>query len=116
MLQAEMSARGLASDSRNARSQRWGSPRRWIRGFRRTDLMRLVAYGAQYHVLEDERLLPPSDLTLALVVPARGGALDKEIARMGFRLTWLGGGYGRLDGGVYTEAALSRAVKRRQFD
>jgi len=73
-----------------------------VRGFRRTDLMRLVAYGAQYHVLEDERLLPPSDLTLALVVPARGGALEEEIARMGFRLTWLGGGYGRLDGGVYT--------------
>jgi antitoxin (DNA-binding transcriptional repressor) of toxin-antitoxin stability system len=29
-------------------------------------------------------------------------ALDHEIARMGFRLTWLGGGYGRIDGGVYT--------------
>jgi hypothetical protein len=73
-----------------------------VRGFRRTDLMRLVAYGAQYHVLEDERLLAPSDLTLGLVVPSTSTALDDEIARMGFRLTWFGGGYGRIDGGVYT--------------
>jgi hypothetical protein len=73
-----------------------------VRGFRRTDLKRLLAYGAQYHVLEDERLPSPSDLTLVLVVPARSAALDDEIARMGFRLTWLGGGYGRIDGGVYT--------------
>jgi len=73
-----------------------------VRGFRRTDLLRLVAYGAQYHVLEDERLLSPSDLTLVLVVPARSAALDDEIARTGFRMTWLGGGYGRIDGGVYT--------------
>ncbi|MCK6586240.1 MAG: hypothetical protein L6Q76_01515 [Polyangiaceae bacterium] len=73
-----------------------------VRGFRRTDLKRLVAYGAQYHVLEDERLLSPDELTLVLVVPARGASLDDEIARMGFRLTWLGGGYGRIDGGVYT--------------
>ena len=73
-----------------------------VRGFRRTDLKRLLAYGAQYHVLEDERLPWPSDLTLVLVVPARSAALDDEIARMGFRLTWIGGGYGRIDGGVYT--------------
>jgi len=72
------------------------------RGFRRSDLMRLVSYGSQYHVLEHERLLSPSDLTLVLVVPARSAALDDEIARMGFRLTLLGGGYGRIDGGVYT--------------
>ena len=73
-----------------------------VRGFRRTDLKRLVSYGAQYHVLEDERLVSPSDLTLALVIPSRNAALDAEIARMGWRLTLLGGGYGRIDGGVYT--------------
>jgi hypothetical protein len=73
-----------------------------VRGFRRTDLMRLLSYGAQYHVLEDERLLSPNDLTLVLVVPAMNAALDHEVARTGFRLTWLGGGYGRIDGGVYT--------------
>ena len=71
-----------------------------VRGFRPTDLMRLLSYGAQYHVLEHERLPSPSDLTLVLVVPSRNAALDKEIARMGFRLTLLGGGYGRIDGGV----------------
>ena len=63
---------------------------------------RLASYGAQYHVLEDERLASPSDLTLALVIPSRNAALDAEIARMGWRLTLLGGGYGRIDGGVYT--------------
>jgi hypothetical protein len=73
-----------------------------VRGYRRNDLKRLVSYGAQYHVLEDERLLCPSDLTLVLVIPSRNAALDEEIARMGWRLTQLGGGYGRIDGGVYT--------------
>ena len=73
-----------------------------VRGFRRTDLKRLVSYGAQYHVLEDARLPYPSDLTLVLVVPSRNPHLDDEITRMGFRLTLLGGGYGRIDGGVYT--------------
>src|ERR1044072_8064995 len=69
------------------------------RGFRRADLMRLMSYGAQYHVLEDGGLLYPSDLTLGLVIPARNAALDDEIARMGLVLTGLGGGYGRIDGG-----------------
>jgi hypothetical protein len=73
-----------------------------VRGFRRNDLKRLASYGAQYHVLEDERLLSPNDLTLVLVIPSRNAALDDEIARMGWRLTLLGGGYGRIDGGVYT--------------
>src|SRR4051812_7914753 len=73
-----------------------------VRGFRRNDLKRLASYGAQYHVLEDERLLTPSDLTLVLVIPSRNAALDDEIARMRWRLTPLDGGYGRIDGGVYT--------------
>jgi hypothetical protein len=73
-----------------------------VRDFRRNDLKRLVSYGAQYHVLEDERLPSPTDLTLVLVVPSRNEALDDEITRMGWRLTLLGGGYGRIDGGVYT--------------
>lgn len=60
-----------------------------VRGFRRNDLKRLASYGAQYHVLEDERLLRPSDLTLVLVVPSRNAALDDEIARMGWRLVLL---------------------------
>ena len=73
-----------------------------VRGFRRGDLMRLASYGAQYHVLEGERLLHPSDLTLVLVIASRNTTFDDEIARMGWRLTLLGGGYGRIDGGVYT--------------
>jgi hypothetical protein len=73
-----------------------------VRGFRRNDMKRLASYGAQYHVLEDERLLRPSDLTLVLVIPSRNAALDDEIARMGWRLILLDRGYGRIDGGVYT--------------
>ncbi|MEP7123968.1 MAG: hypothetical protein ABJE95_23780 [Byssovorax sp.] len=73
-----------------------------VRGFRRNDLKRLASYGAQYHVLEDERLLRPADLTLVLVIPSRTGALDDEIARMGWRLVPLDQGYGRIEGGVYT--------------
>src|SRR5687767_1104175 len=34
-------------------------------------------------------------------VPARSTAFGDESARMRFRLTWLGGGYGRINGGVY---------------
>jgi hypothetical protein len=88
-----------------------------VRGFRRNDLKRLVSYGAQYHVLEDERLPYPAELTLALVIPSRNAALDDEIERMGWRLTLLGGGYGRIDGGVYTVLlALTDEVSEAERD
>jgi hypothetical protein len=73
-----------------------------VKEFRTTDLMKLASYGAQLHVLEHERIWAPADLTLVLVIPCRNAALGEEIARMGWRLTPLGGGYGRIDGGVYT--------------
>ena len=50
-----------------------------VRGFRRNDLKRLASYGARYHVLEDERLLRPGDLTLVLVIPSRNAALDVAV-------------------------------------
>jgi hypothetical protein len=88
-----------------------------VRGFRQTDLMRLLSYGAQYHVLEHERLFSPSDLTLVLVVPSSNAALEEEIARMGLRLTLLGGGYGRIDGGVYTVfLAITDEVSEQERD
>jgi hypothetical protein len=42
------------------------------------------------------------DLTLVLVVASVTPTLLTEIARMGWTLTPLGGGYGRIDGVVYT--------------
>src|SRR5262245_1002529 len=87
-----------------------------VKGFRKRDLMRLASYGAQYHVLEAERLGDPRDLTLALVIPSRNAAFDDEVARMRWTYRPLGGGYGRIDGGVYTvylvetdEVALAEA-------
>jgi hypothetical protein len=88
-----------------------------VRGFRRTDLMRLASYGAQHHVLEHERLASPSDLTLALVIPNRNTFFNDEIARMGWRLTLLGGGYARIDGGVYTVyVAFTDEVAQEEHD
>lgn len=85
--------------------------------FRRTDLMRVLSYGAQYHILEHEHLPTPDDLTLVLVVPAMSSALHDEIARIGLRLTWIGGGYGRIDGALYTLfLALTDDVSHEERD
>jgi hypothetical protein len=44
---------------------------------------------------------PPRDLTLVLVAASVTSALRDEINRMGWTVTPLGDGYGRIDGGVY---------------
>ena len=73
-----------------------------VRGsFRPGDLIRLWSYGAVYDAANLKELPSPSDLTLALVIPSVTPTLTKEIARMGWTLTALGGGYGRIDGAVY---------------
>jgi hypothetical protein len=69
--------------------------------FRPGDLIRLWSYGAVYDAAHVDELPSPSDLTLALVIPSVTPTLTAEIARMGWTLTALGGGYGRIDGAVY---------------
>jgi hypothetical protein len=73
-----------------------------VRGsFRPRDLIRLWSYGAVYDAAHPKELPSPRDLTLVLVVPSVTPTLTREIARMGWTLTALGGGYGRIDGAVY---------------
>lgn len=64
-------------------------------------ILRLWSYGAVYDAAHLKELPSPSDLTLTLVVPSVTPTLTQEIARMGWTLTALGGGYGRIDGAVY---------------
>jgi hypothetical protein len=70
--------------------------------FRPGDLGRLWSYGAVYDAAHLKELPSPSDLTLTLVVPSITPTLTQEIARMGWTLTALGGGYGQIDGAVYS--------------
>jgi len=73
-----------------------------VRGFRRSDLIRLSSYGAQYHADHAEELESPAALTLVLVVPRLEHALEAEIAHLGWRLEPLGNGYAQLRGAWYT--------------
>jgi hypothetical protein len=70
--------------------------------FRPGDLLRLVSYGLLYDTAHLDALPKREDLTLVLVVASVTPTLLGEIARMGWTLTPLGGGYGRIDGTVYT--------------
>jgi hypothetical protein len=70
--------------------------------FRPGDLLRLVGYGLLYDTAHLDALPKREDLTLVLVVASVTPTLLTEIARMGWTLTPLGGGYGRIDGTVYT--------------
>jgi hypothetical protein len=70
--------------------------------FRPGDLLRLVGYGVLYHTAHLDALPRREDLTLVLVVASVTPTLTDEIARMGWTLAPLVGGYGRLDGVMYT--------------
>ena len=70
--------------------------------FRPGDLLRLVGYGVLYDTCHLDELPQREDLTLVLVVASATPNLLKEIRRMGWALVQLGGGYGRIDGAVYT--------------
>ncbi|WP_437338875.1 hypothetical protein [Sorangium sp. So ce394] len=70
--------------------------------FRRGDLLRLWGYGVQHHVAQIERLSGYRALTLVLVVASVTRTLVRELAEMDWVLVPLGGGYGRIDGAVYT--------------
>ena len=70
--------------------------------FRPGDLVRLWSYGGQYQAAHMGKVRTRADLTLLLVVSSLTPTLHKEIARMGWTLVPLGGGYSRIDGAVYT--------------
>ena len=70
--------------------------------FRPGDLLRLMGYGFLYDTAHLDALPKREDLTLVLVVASVTPTLLHELARMGWTLTPLGGGYGRIDGAVYT--------------
>jgi hypothetical protein len=70
--------------------------------FRRGDLLRLVGYGVLYDTAHLAELPRRADLTLVLVVASVTPTLLAEIERMGWTLAPLGGGYGRIDGAMYT--------------
>ncbi len=65
------------------------------------DWLRLLAYGAQYHVSEFARVPSASDLTLVLIVASLTPTLHAEAETMGWRLEDLGGGYWQSLGMVY---------------
>jgi hypothetical protein len=70
--------------------------------FRPGDLLRLWGYGVLYDTTHLDELPGLQDLTLALVVASITPTLRAEIARMGWTCSPLVGGYGRIDGAVYT--------------
>ena len=55
-------------------------------GYRSSDLVKLLGYGAQYYAAETERMRDLEDLTLVLVVPHRTPLLDAEAAAAGWNL------------------------------
>ncbi|MFS8068095.1 MAG: hypothetical protein ACMG6S_17210, partial [Byssovorax sp.] len=66
------------------------------------DLLRLLGYGVLYETAHLDEVPGREDLTLVLVVASITPTLRKEIERKGWTLTLLGGGYGRIDGVMYT--------------
>ncbi len=70
--------------------------------FRPRDLLRLVGYGVLYDTTHVDTLPKREDLTLVLVVASITPTLLDDLARMGWTLTPLGGGYARIDGVMYT--------------
>lgn len=77
------------------------------RGFRPSELIRLMSYGAQYHAACFSELGSPAALSLVLVVPAMSEQLRAELALMGWRLAPLGDGYASIDGAWYTTLVVS---------
>jgi hypothetical protein len=77
------------------------------RGFRPSELIRLMSYGAQYHAAYFPEVGGPAALSLVLVVPAVTQPLDAELALMGWRLAPLGSGYAAIHGAWYTTFVVS---------
>ena len=69
--------------------------------FRPGDLVRLVTYGGLYETAHLDELPHQDDLTLVLVVASVTPTLLDDLARKGWALAPLGGGYARIDGPMY---------------
>jgi hypothetical protein len=72
------------------------------RDFRRTELVRLLGYGVQYHEQHMNELAGPADLSLVLVMFRPTRSLLDEIAHMAWSLEPLDRGYARIQGVMYT--------------
>jgi hypothetical protein len=72
------------------------------RDFRRTELVRLLGYGVQYHEQHMNELAGPADLSLVLVMLRPTPSLLDEIAHMAWSLEPLDRGYARIQGVMYT--------------
>lgn len=70
--------------------------------FRPGDLVRLVVYGGLYETAHLDALPNHEDLTLVLVVASVTPTLLNDIARKGWELVPLGGGYATIKGAMYT--------------
>jgi hypothetical protein len=77
------------------------------RGFRPSELIRLMSYGAQYHAAYFPDVGSPARLSLVLVVPSVTQPLDLELALMGWRLVPVGNGYAEIHGAWYTTFVVS---------
>jgi hypothetical protein len=66
--------------------------------FRPGDLVRLVTYGGLYETAHLAELPEQQDLTLVLAVASITPTLLDDLARKGWALSPLGGGYARIDG------------------
>ncbi len=71
------------------------------RPFRRGDLVRLLGYGAQYHVGEVDRLTARDSLTLVLVLSRPVDRLASDLTRLGWHIEPIGDGYARIVGCPY---------------
>jgi hypothetical protein len=72
------------------------------RDFRRTELVRLLGYGVQYHEQHLSELAGPADLSLVLVMLRPTPSLLDEVAHMAWSLEPLEPGYARIQGVMYT--------------
>ena len=72
------------------------------RDFRRTELVRLLGYGVQYHEQHMSELAGPADLSLVVVMLRPTPSLLVEIAHMAWSLQPLDRGYARIQGVMYT--------------
>jgi hypothetical protein len=70
--------------------------------FKPGDLQRLYMYGLLWDMNHRDELPTPDELTLVLAVASLTPTFFDELARMGLTLVPLGGGYGRIDGMMYT--------------
>jgi hypothetical protein len=85
--------------------------------FRPGDLVRLVTYGGLYETAHLDELPEPGDLTLVLVVACVTPTLLKDLARKGWTLAPLGGGYARVDGVMYaTYVVITDEVTEAERD